>query len=527
MAPGSERCPWFGNEWIRDQARKVIGVRGNVRVATKRRGFTLVEILVVISIMIILVGLIATTARVGLNYANASATRVLIDSLDTAIEEKMKAYYANNLSSPNITPYQILAGFDPLTMQADPNNPIGQRAAVLARLDSLRSAFPQSFSEIVPNQSLVDALRSDNHAGFRANLDLGLNRLIVPSSAEQNSIVGTATAPLLAPDPAMQSIMIEYLVASKRIMSKAEFTATVDQFPNPNTQRLGGYANIVPNNQVSWSAVPHLDGQGNPRTGITATGVHNRETESAECLYLILQKDPVIEGIGAKFIKDTDGDGLLEFVDSFGKPIKWYRHAPDLFAYWIEVTQQYKSSSTQKLDLVLDADQVFEPVGDNSYDSQNVLYDYQTANDWWANGGGSETFGPITAGSHKDLFEAFFGRLHRAYNRTNPPDYTAPIGSSQAELTIAGDPVTGRNTAQNVPRPYPFRSVIVSAGGDGEFGLYSEQNVATRAQENSIPNIYPALHMGIKGGRVEEDPDKRAKLLDNIFSVELQEGLRQ
>ncbi len=107
-------------------------------------------------------------------------------------------------------------------------------------------------------------------------------------------------------------------------------------------------------------------GDGAPNPLNTAT--HNPETESAECLYLILQKDPVIEGIGAKFIKDTDGDGLLEFVDSFGKPIKWYRHAPDLFAYWIEVTQQYKSSSTQKLDLVLDGDQVFEPVGDNSYD---------------------------------------------------------------------------------------------------------------------------------------------------------------
>ncbi len=152
MAPGSERCPWFGNKWIRDQARKVIGVRGNVRVATKRRGFTLVEILVVISIMIILVGLIATTARVGLNYANASATRVLIDSLDTAIEEKMKAYYANNLSSPNITPYQILAGGDSYAVQVDPNSAIGQRAAVIARLDSLRSAFPQSFAEIVPGE---------------------------------------------------------------------------------------------------------------------------------------------------------------------------------------------------------------------------------------------------------------------------------------------------------------------------------------------------------------------------------------
>lgn len=491
------------------------------------------EILVVISIMIILVGLIATTARVGLNYANASATRVLIDSLDTAIEEKMKSYYANNLSSPNITPYQILAGGDSYTVQVDPNSAIGQRAAVIARLDSLRSAFPQSFAEIVPGEEMVLALGVNtrppmtnpaiDHTGFvnfmRAQL---LTQL--PASQGENSVVGLASAPLVTPDPAMQDIMIEYLLASKQIATKAEFTTRF------------GYRNIQSAVATSWSAIPHRDGVGQIRTGPTATGNHNPETESAECLYLILQKDPVIEGIGAKFIKDTDGDGLLEFVDSFGKPIKWYRHAPDLFAYWIEVTQQYRSSSTARLNLARDGGED-EPVGDNSYDPQNYLYEYPTddattfnpVNEWWFVGGddmGSPAFGPMP---HKQMFEMLFGRLHRAYNRSGTFRYSDPVVIDQ--LQYGFQPSTGRNdslpnnTSQNVPRPYPFRSVIVSAGGDGEFGLYS---ATTDIDGNGTPDAtHPALHMGIKGGRVEEDPDRRAKVLDNIFSVELQEGLRQ
>ncbi len=126
---------------------------------------------------------------------------------------------------------------------------------------------------------------------------------------------------------------------------------------------------------------------------------------------------------------------------------------------------------------------------------------------------------------HKDVFESLFGRLHRAYSRTSPPDYATPIPATN--LAITALPATGRNdtAGQNVPRPYPFRSVIVSAGGDGEFGLYS---ATTDIDGNGVPDAtHPALHMGIKGGRVEEDPDRRAKVLDNIFSVELQEGLRQ
>lgn len=237
-----------------------------------------------------------------------------------------------------------------------------------------------------------------------------------------------------------------------------------------------------------------------------------------------------MEGIAAKFIKDTDGDGLLEFVDGLGKPIRWYRHAPDLFAYWIEVTQQYRSSSTQRIEVAFDGGEA-EPVGDNSYDPQNALYEMATMQPphWWVAGSSGSPIGPITGAFHKDVFEALFGRLHRAYNRSGTFRYSDPVVIDPSQYAF--QPSTGRNdtlpdnTSQNVPRPYPFRSVIVSAGSDGEFGLYS---ATTDVDGNGIPDAtHPALHMGIKGGRVEEDPDRRAKVADNIVSVSLQEGIRQ
>ena len=58
---------------------------------------------------------------------------------------------------------------------------------------------------------------------------------------------------------------------------------------------------------------------------------HIANTESAECLYYIIvhgktfDEEPIDEDHIKNAVKDTDGDGLMEFVDAWGKPLRFYR----------------------------------------------------------------------------------------------------------------------------------------------------------------------------------------------------------
>ena len=65
---------------------------------------------------------------------------------------------------------------------------------------------------------------------------------------------------------------------------------------------------------------------------------HNSDTESAALLYWLLTKSevfgiaPVDESeFGSSEVRDTDGDGLLEFVDGWGRPLRYYRWPTHLF----------------------------------------------------------------------------------------------------------------------------------------------------------------------------------------------------
>jgi len=71
---------------------------------------------------------------------------------------------------------------------------------------------------------------------------------------------------------------------------------------------------------------------------MTNPELHNRRTESSELLYWTLTKSevygipPVDENeFTSSEVRDTDGDGLLEFVDSWGNPLQFYRTPTRLF----------------------------------------------------------------------------------------------------------------------------------------------------------------------------------------------------
>ena len=67
-------------------------------------------------------------------------------------------------------------------------------------------------------------------------------------------------------------------------------------------------------------------------TPLTPGGSHTPDTESAECLYNFLFKgelfgtDPITsDDFLPNEIGDTDGDGLLEMIDSWNHPLRFYR----------------------------------------------------------------------------------------------------------------------------------------------------------------------------------------------------------
>ncbi len=77
----------------------------------------------------------------------------------------------------------------------------------------------------------------------------------------------------------------------------------------------------------------------NPPTGVTPIPAkHLAVTESASLMYWIITDSevygvaPVDESeFSSSEVRDTDGDGLLEFVDGWGRPLRFYRWPTQLF----------------------------------------------------------------------------------------------------------------------------------------------------------------------------------------------------
>lgn len=491
---------------------------------------TLIEILIVMTILIILAALAAAGARVALNITRNNATKVLLAQIQTALDEKMQKFIMDTQANQPIDYYAYFAGGNP---GLSPSSTEGQRAAIIARMDAMRSAFPQSFAEMVPPQNLTLIRGATSASDFYSQLGTAL-------SNSNTDTGGTALAPALNPYPSHQSIFVAYLLATGQLFDES----------NPNNQQNAsrfsaatGYGNQwFKNPQTNYydpitrnfSSTPvRTIANGNPASA------HDPQTESAECLYLILadktgSTSSFIDELPSQFIRDTDNDGLLEIVDSWGKPIKFYRWAPDTFAYFIEVTQQYKGVGKPG---DVNGDGVADTiVGSNSLDPNNLLYDLSVPTSFFR-AASAVTVSGFSA-NIKDLFESLFGRLHGAYSydHSNPNltsltptldndadaiDYNAINNRNEHSTTYLG-----ATTGAEVPRSYPFRSLVVSAGADGKFGMYDLES-QTPNTGGTVGVTYPQIHIGYKCGRVEDDLTKRPDFNDNVFSVELQEGIKQ
>src|SRR5271157_4944539 len=364
-----------------------------------RLGFTLVELIVVITIIGIILVFLLNAARDGVRRAEERATQSLITKLEGGLNDRLDALLQNvptpnyahgylagvypNLAAPN----NVEADFLPLMMPPallppppgqpatglpNPKCNTTQRAQVIATFDYIKAELPDVF--------FVDPafLKSPGSVSYPINFT-GL-----PFSPPNSTALVTLGAYMLP---------LGHMIQGPRNALPAATAWTEgygDSHPDPLTTYLVsthpelGYTGSGING-ASYSAAAALyknlgyapqgydmidnDGNGlvddwaeaisggNSAQIIANIQAHKHNTARAEMLYAIL-----VEGAGPlgsvfsrddftdKEVRDTDGDGLPEFVDAWGQPLQFFRW-PLLYHSDIQRGQAFVSVSATEFDL--------------------------------------------------------------------------------------------------------------------------------------------------------------------------------
>ena len=140
--------------------------------ASPRPAFTLVELLVVVSIIIVLMGMIGSAVSSARGSQRVQATQALIAKLDRVVQQ----HYSSYASRP--VPATLLTGTSPITA--------AHRATYLRRLAS---------AELPDNWADVRAIASGTVLAF------GSGTTFLPRTAPQNAYIGLLASSTVAPTP--------------------------------------------------------------------------------------------------------------------------------------------------------------------------------------------------------------------------------------------------------------------------------------------------------------------------------------
>jgi prepilin-type N-terminal cleavage/methylation domain-containing protein len=239
-----------------------------------RTGFTLIELLIAITIIAILAGLILGVASVAGETARHRKTEQMIARLHTLLMDHYETYKTRRVSVRQQIIDGINASTDP---KYDSQGEKGQ-ARAFARLYALRELIlmevPDRWSDIL----LTDV--PDN-----------------PASGVQGGRVGYA--------------MLPYFQDNSQASPISGRTGLTDVY-------LRRYAHIATST--------------NSLTGEPNTGQDITDNQGAECLYLVITlatgEGEARSLFGESTIGDTDGDGAMEFLDGWDRPINFLRWAP-------------------------------------------------------------------------------------------------------------------------------------------------------------------------------------------------------
>ncbi|MEO1618270.1 MAG: prepilin-type N-terminal cleavage/methylation domain-containing protein [Planctomycetota bacterium] len=279
---------------------------------SKRFGFTLVELLVVLTVMVSLGGILTLALASATTEARIKRTQADVLTIGQLMQSRVNEISLSRVNlvySTGLGPTGTAAGY-PLSSLTVQSLAAQERARLIlsARRDLARMVLPECRADLLLPPATLQ-YRVPVAGGWRA----GVAQVRPPTqwdrmrtlaglypAAAVDAFFGTSN-PMT--DPTIDAIAVAH--------DGADYQAPFDRFLEPD----------------SAGNVDLLDDNG----AVDDDRVWSRENESAECLYLILAttelfETQAIDQIPSSNIGDTDGDGFLEILDAWGQPYEFIRN---------------------------------------------------------------------------------------------------------------------------------------------------------------------------------------------------------
>ena len=470
----------------RTSAREGVDSMRDVGSRRPARGFTLIELMIVIVVIGILVGFVLTAATGGIRRAEQRATESLIAKLDSGLTDRLDALLTTRAAATNAhlalaTLYSTgSAGTPLLTSGVDPMAGTA-RAQVLAQFDMVKAEMADAWY-----------MPGSGDADYNANYPINFGAHSFPTTNVSSTYTYGGSWNFVLPLGAFAPPPSQTFPLPGTGMNGAAYTVAAGFYKNAGYQPVG-YDGI--DNDGDGLIDDSSDGT---TLSLNANlSNHKHGTARAEMLYAIL-----VEGQGpfgsvfsaddftTKEVRDTDGDGLPEFVDAWGQPLQFFRW-PIYYGAHFDTTQNLwiYNSDLQK---GLGGYSAFEARQQNSLDPNQQLM----APSWWYPGANSNSGPSWAPASSSPLSGAAVFFQYYFHSLTDPLAGSRDAYTTTNITTSTNLPWDRGSTNYTTRRAYSSKFLILSGGPDLEPGVFLYPDSATLSvsalmnEGNAWPNIY-------------------------------------
>jgi prepilin-type N-terminal cleavage/methylation domain-containing protein len=446
----------------------------------RHRGFTLIELLVVMTIISILMTFILKAYWSSVRTAETKATIALITKLEQAMTDRVDALTTYR-ADPNATHLTLASLYndksrDPVTKAPIPI-PSVQRAQAIAQFDYLRAQLPDVFALQVGNTNyplnFAGSTYSTATGDLAAQLPLG-NTVLTSLGGAWDGNAATQT-----PGTGIYGASYEIMAGIYKQLGYGPkgYDGNDNNFNGLVDERAEG------NLGLSADEIALID---------TRLAKHTHKTARSEMLYAIL-----VEGGGtygsafdkddftSREVQDTDGDGLMEFVDAWGEPLQFYRWP---ILYRSDSQKGFPDVAKLTADTGLPAgskpgpySSVYETREQNPIDPNQTL----VAPAWW--GSGFNDAVPAVLGTNSGSISAM-AMTFMAHFGPCLVDPTA-LNAGAASNATFWDRSAATTSGYYMRRAYYSRFLILSAGPDKNPGvarLYDPKDGALAANYQAL-----------------------------------------